>query len=64
MPEGFLRDLKKRIPSTVVEQSSDFASSLADAAIVYTDVWTSMGQEAEANHRRVVFQPFQVNEAR
>ncbi len=63
LPEGFLRDLKKRIPSTVIEQSSDFASSLADASIVYTDVWTSMGQEAEANHRRVVFQPFQVNEA-
>ncbi len=63
LPEGFLRDLKKRVPTAVVEQSSDFASSLADADIIYTDVWTSMGQEAEANHRRVVFQPFQVNDA-
>lgn len=63
LPEQFVKDLQKRVPSAVVEQSSDFASSLADADVVYTDVWTSMGQEAEANHRRVVFQPFQVNEA-
>jgi ornithine carbamoyltransferase len=63
LPEQFVKDVKKRCPSVVIEQSSDFASSLADADIVYTDVWTSMGQEAEANHRRVVFQPFQVNEA-
>jgi ornithine carbamoyltransferase len=36
------------------------AASGADA--VYTDVWTSMGQEAEADARRKVFQPFQVND--
>ncbi len=29
---------------------------------VYTDAWTSMGQEAEAQHRRKIFAPFQVNE--
>lgn len=63
LPEQFVKDIKKRCPSMIIEQSSDFASSLADADIVYTDVWTSMGQEAEANHRRVVFQPYQVNEA-
>ncbi len=28
---------------------------------IYTDVWASMGQEAEAEERRKVFQPFQVN---
>ncbi len=33
------------------------------ADVVYTDVWTSMGQEAEADARRRVFQPYQVNEA-
>jgi len=32
----------------------------ADA--VYTDVWASMGQEAEAEERRRVFRPYQVNE--
>ena len=31
------------------------------ADVVYTDVWTSMGQEAETESRRKVFQPYQVN---
>ena len=32
------------------------------AAVVYTDAWTSMGQEAEAEERRDAFARFQVNE--
>jgi len=35
----------------------------SDADIVYTDVWTSMGQEAESALRREKFAAFQVNEA-
>ncbi len=31
--------------------------------LVVTDVWASMGQEAEAEARRSVFHPYQVNEA-
>jgi len=31
------------------------------ADIVYTDVWTSMGQEAEAQERRATFANYQVN---
>jgi ornithine carbamoyltransferase len=30
---------------------------------VYTDVWASMGQEAEAEERKKIFMPYQVNEA-
>jgi ornithine carbamoyltransferase len=33
-----------------------------DADIVYTDVWTSMGQEAEAEKRRLAFSGYQVND--
>jgi ornithine carbamoyltransferase len=33
------------------------------AAVVYTDAWTSMGQEAEAEERRDAFARYQVNEA-
>ena len=37
--------------------------AVTGADIVYTDVWTSMGQEAEAAERRRVFSRYQVNEA-
>jgi ornithine carbamoyltransferase len=32
------------------------------ADVIYTDTWTSMGQEAETARRRTVFPPYQVNE--
>jgi ornithine carbamoyltransferase len=35
--------------------------AVADADIIYTDVWTSMGQEHEADTRRHLFAPFQIN---
>ena len=41
----------------------DPAEAVAGADAVYTDVWTSMGQEKEAEPRRQVFQPYQVNRA-
>jgi ornithine carbamoyltransferase len=35
--------------------------AVQDAHVVYTDVWTSMGQEGEEAERRSAFKPFQVN---
>lgn len=37
--------------------------AVAGADVVYTDVWTSMGQESEAEERARVFAPYQVNAA-
>ncbi|MEH1923417.1 ornithine carbamoyltransferase [Nostoc sp.] len=32
------------------------------SAVLYTDVWASMGQEAEADNRMPIFQPYQISE--
>jgi ornithine carbamoyltransferase len=37
--------------------------AVAGADVVYTDVWASMGQEAEAEERARIFAPYQVNGA-
>ena len=37
------------------------ADAVKDADIIYTDVWASMGQEAEAEERAKRFDGFQVN---
>ena len=42
---------------------SDPRAVVEGAAIVYTDAWTSMGQEAEAEERRDAFSRYQVNSA-
>jgi len=67
-PEGF--ELPSRIVEDAMRTARDGASvrqfrdpreAVAYADAVYTDVWTSMGQEAEAATRNLVFQPYQVN---
>ena len=45
--------------SVTLTQSAEWAVEGAD--VVYTDTWTSMGQEAEAEKRRPIFAPYQVN---
>jgi ornithine carbamoyltransferase len=36
--------------------------AVKNADIIYTDVWTSMGQESETNERKKIFSKYQVNE--
>src|SRR5438045_6352321 len=68
-PDGY------QLPHAVVQQATavarhgarlrlftDAADAVAGADAIYTDTWTSMGQEAEAETRRAIFAPFQVNE--
>ncbi len=41
--------------------ASDPTEVVRGAAVIYTDAWTSMGQEAEAEERRDAFARYQVN---
>ncbi|HZI81922.1 MAG TPA: ornithine carbamoyltransferase [Vicinamibacterales bacterium] len=47
----------------VVERCVDPRDAVRGADAVYTDVWASMGEEQEAEDRKVIFAPYQVNRA-
>jgi ornithine carbamoyltransferase len=44
-----------------ISVTTEARDAVAGADAVYTDVWASMGQEAEAPERRLIFAPYQVN---
>jgi ornithine carbamoyltransferase len=44
-----------------IHLAHDPRTAVRGADVVYTDVWASMGREAEAAERRRIFEPFQVN---
>ena len=47
--------------NTEITVSDDIGIALENVDVVYTDVWVSMGDEAEAAQREIDFAPFQVN---
>jgi len=68
-PQGYL------VKDFILQKAKDYAAAsgaeivctvdpkqaVSGADVVYTDVWTSMGQEAEAEERRRIFAGYQVN---
>ena len=69
-PEGYTIDksiLKKaqtyaKTSGAKILCTEDPRLAARDVDVIYTDTWTSMGQEAEAKVRRKVFSTYQVNE--
>jgi ornithine carbamoyltransferase len=53
----------QKLGTPVPEVTHDPMEAVALADVVYTDVWTSMGQEAEAQRRRRDFDGYRVTEA-
>jgi ornithine carbamoyltransferase len=49
-------------PMDGLTQTAELEAGLDGAHVVYTDVWISMGDEHEQEHRLKVFAPYQVNE--
>jgi ornithine carbamoyltransferase len=66
-PEGYevpkaIWEKAKEMAGEKVKMLRDPKEGVRDADFIYTDVWTSMGQEAERELRMRVFRPYQVNE--
>ncbi len=61
-PNDYEEAMARRVSaSQEIALVTDPVAAMADADIVYTDVWTSMGQEEETAERLRVFPPYQIN---
>ncbi len=65
-PEGYTPDERileaaRATGISRIEVTHDPEAAARDADVLYTDVWTSMGQEDEQENRLKIFAPFQVN---
>ncbi|MBI1874744.1 MAG: ornithine carbamoyltransferase [Acidobacteria bacterium] len=62
LPERVLEQARAATsPRAEIRTFIDPAEAVRGADVVYTDTWTSMGFEAEAEERRQTFAPYQVN---
>jgi len=59
----FVTRVEKEFPDLSLLQTRDPVEAVREADAVYTDVWASMGQEAEKAIRSKAFANYQVNEA-
>jgi ornithine carbamoyltransferase len=60
--DEFVRTFHQVAPHGELIVNGEPAHAVGQADVIYTDVWTSMGQESERDERRKKFAPFQVNE--
>ncbi len=61
--DEYRRQFTAHMAAPIPRTTHDPAEAVDGADVIYTDVWTSMGQEAERAERLQRFAPFQVNAA-
>lgn len=61
-PDREILEAARRTGMSDIQVIYDPVAAVKNANVVYTDVWASMGQEAEAEARKKIFKPFQINQ--
>ena len=61
MPDEHILENARKNTASAIEIIHDPMEAAHDADVLYTDVWTSMGQEDEAQKRLDTFRKFQIN---
>jgi ornithine carbamoyltransferase len=61
--ESFVQTFHRQAPQGMLSQDGDPSHAVAGADVIYTDVWTSMGQEMEHERRLRHFAGYQVDAA-
>lgn len=64
LPDGTILEKAKEIAkenNCEIKLTTDPFEAVQDCDVIYTDVWISMGDEAEAAMREKIFKPYQVN---
>jgi ornithine carbamoyltransferase len=60
-PKGYEPNKNYLVKAKKANLTHDAKQAIAGADIIYTDVWASMGQEKEAEKRKKIFMPYQLN---
>lgn len=61
LSDDFVELARQTFPDLELSQTNDPQTAVQGADAIYTDVWASMGQEAEKEKRAAEFEGFQIN---